>query len=64
MEFLAGPEYSHILADGFEQPLRADVPPPKGAKSLSEIKTFSPTVAEIEKQLPLNKQKWRDTFNG
>ena len=64
MEFLAGPEYSRILADGFEQPLRTDVPPPKGAKSLAEIKTFSPSVADIEKQLPLNKQKWRDTFNG
>ena len=64
LEFLAGPEYSRILADGFEQPLRTDVPPPKGAKSLAEIKTFSPSVADIEKQLPLNKQKWRDTFNG
>ena len=64
MEFLAGPEYSRLLADGFEQPLRDDVPPPKGAKALSEMVFFSPTVAEIEKQLPVNKQKWRDTFNG
>jgi hypothetical protein len=40
------------------------VPPPKGAKSLADMTFFSPTVAEIEKQLPLNKQKWRDTFNG
>jgi iron(III) transport system substrate-binding protein len=62
MEFLAGPEYSKILADGFEQPLRTDVPPPSGAKSLAEITTFSPTVEQIEKQLPANKQKWRDTF--
>jgi iron(III) transport system substrate-binding protein len=64
MEFLASAEYSHLLADGFEQPLRDDVPPPKGAKSLADMTFFSPTVAEIEKQLPLNKQKWRDTFNG
>ncbi len=64
MEFLAGPEYSRILAEGFEQPLRTDVPPPPGAKSLAEIKTFSPSVEQIEKQLPANKQKWRDTFSG
>ena len=64
MEFLAGPEYSRLLADGFEQPLRDDVPPPAGAKSLAELSIFSPTVADIESQLPLNKQKWRDTFNG
>ena len=64
MEFLAGPEYSKILADGFEQPLRTDVPPPAGAKALAEITTFSPTVEQIEKQLPANKQKWRDTFGG
>lgn len=64
MEFLAGPEYSRILAAGFEQPLRPDVPPPSGAKSLAEIKTFSPSVEQIEKQLPVDKQKWRDTFTG
>ena len=64
IEFLAGPEYSHILADAFEQPLRGDVPPPKGAKALAEITILSPSVADIEKQLPVNKQKWRDTFTG
>ena len=64
MEFLAGPEFSHILADGFEQSLRDDVPPPRGAKALADMTFFSPSVEEIEKQLPVNKQKWRDTFNG
>jgi iron(III) transport system substrate-binding protein len=64
MEFLAGVDYSRILAAGFEQPLRTDVPPPAGAKPLAELTTFSPTVAEIEQQLPANKQKWRDTFAG
>ena len=63
MEFLAGPEYSKILADNFEQPLRPDVPPPKGAKSLAEIKLITPTLDEIEKMLPANKQKWKDTFS-
>jgi iron(III) transport system substrate-binding protein len=64
IEFLAGPEYSTILANGFEQPLRSDVPPPKGAKSLAQITTFSPTPEQIEKQLPVNKQRWRDTFTN
>jgi iron(III) transport system substrate-binding protein len=64
MEFLAGPEYSRILADGFEQPLRPEIPPPTGAKPLADIVTFSPTVEQIEKQLPANKQKWRATFSG
>jgi iron(III) transport system substrate-binding protein len=64
MEFLCGPEYSAILAAAFEQPLRPDVAPPKGAKSLAEMKFFTPTLANIEKQLPANKEKWRDTFGG
>jgi len=64
MEFMAGTEFSGILADSFEQPLRADVPPPQGAKSLAEIKTLIPTIQEIETQLPQNQKKWRNTFNG
>lgn len=63
MEFLAGPEYSRILSENFEQPLRPEVPPPQGAKSLSEVKLIAPTLAEIEKALPGNKEKWKDTFS-
>ncbi|MBV9734414.1 MAG: extracellular solute-binding protein [Acidisphaera sp.] len=62
MEFLAGPEYSKILTDSFEQSLRADVPPPHGAKSLTELTVFMPTLANIEKELPGCKSRWRDTF--
>ncbi len=64
VEFLAGPEYSKILADNFEQPLRADVAQPAGARSLADIATFSPSLAQIEKELGPNKEKWRDTFGG
>lgn len=64
MEFLAGPEYSKILAKNFEQPLRDDVPPPPGAKSLSDMKVLSPKLADIEKELPKIKEKWRDTFGN
>ncbi len=62
VDFLAGPEYSKILAENSEQPLRPEVPPPKGAKSLSDLTLFMPKLADIENQLPANKQRWRDTF--
>jgi iron(III) transport system substrate-binding protein len=64
MEFLAGPEYSKILAKNFEQPLRDDVPPPPGAKSLSDMKAFTVKLSDIEKALPKIKEKWRDTFGN
>ena len=63
MEFLAGPEYSTILSENFEQPLRPEIAPPAGAKSLADIKLIAPTLAEIEKALPANKEKWKDTFS-
>lgn len=63
MEFLAGPEYSRILSENFEQPLRPEIPPPQGAKSLADIKLIAPSLAEIEKALPANKEKWKDTFS-
>lgn len=64
LEFLTSQEYSKILAKNFEQPLRDDVPPPPGAKPLSEMKVLSPKLAEIEKDLPKIKEKWRDTFGN
>jgi iron(III) transport system substrate-binding protein len=63
VEFLAGPEYSAILAANFEQPLRPDVAPPRGAKSLAELTLISPPLSAIEKELPSNQIKWRETFN-
>ena len=63
MEFLAGPEYSRLLTDMSELPLRPDVPPPAGALPLGDMSVLSPTIAEIEQQLPVNKQKWHDTFD-
>ncbi|MDB5361641.1 MAG: hypothetical protein JWO51_2938 [Rhodospirillales bacterium] len=62
MEFQAGPEYSKILVENFEQSLRADVPPSPGGKSLADMKLFAPTAEQIEKELTPNKTKWRDTF--
>jgi iron(III) transport system substrate-binding protein len=62
LEFLLGPEYSRILAENFEQSIRADVPPPDGARTLTDMKVITPTLGEIEKRLVPNKAKWRDTF--
>jgi iron(III) transport system substrate-binding protein len=61
-DFMAGPEYSRILTKNYEQPLRSDVPPPKGAKSLAELTLYQPTVEDVIKMLPGLKSKWRDTF--
>lgn len=62
VNFMAGPEYSQILAKNFEQPLRTDVPPPKGATPLSQLTLYQPSVADAIKMLPGLKNKWRDTF--
>ncbi len=63
LNFMCGQEFSQILAKNFEQPLRPDVPPPAGAKSLAELTLFQPALADIEKELPALKNKWRDTFS-
>lgn len=62
LNFMCGKEFSAILAKNFEQPLRPDVPPPQGAKSLSQLTLFQPSLKNIETQLPGLKSKWRDTF--
>ncbi len=63
LDFVCGPEYSKILADEFEQPLRGDVPVPKGAQSLSDVKVISPGLDTIQSMLPDAKKRWKDTFS-
>lgn len=63
LDFTCGPEYSAILADEFEVPLRSDVAPPKGVTSLSELKALSPSLADVEKMLPTAKSRWKETFS-
>ena len=62
MNFLLSPEVAKIATAGFQQSLRADVPPPAGGKSLADVKVMTPSPEEIAKNLPENKEKWRDTF--
>ena len=63
LDFCCGPVYSTILAEEFEVPLRADVAAPKGVRSLSDLQTLSPTLAEVTKLLPEAKSRWKDTFS-
>jgi iron(III) transport system substrate-binding protein len=62
VDFMLGFEYSKLVADNFEQSLRADVPPAPGAKPLSEVKVISPPVDEITKDMPGAKEKWKEVF--
>ena len=51
-------------AEWFLEPVRADAPPIKGAKRLSDVKTVTVTGAEIAKTLPEAIEQWRDTFGN
>lgn len=62
VNFLLSPEVMKISTAGFQQSLRADVPPPPGGKSLTDVKVMTPSPEDIAKNLPGNKEKWRDTF--
>jgi iron(III) transport system substrate-binding protein len=62
LEFLLSPEGVKLIAENYEQSLRPDVPPPAGAKALAEVKTVRPTAEDIVKDLPGEKEKWKDTF--
>lgn len=63
LDFTCGPEYSKILSEEFEVPLRADVPPAAGTRSLAEVATLTPSLADIERMLPDAKAKWKSTFS-
>ncbi len=62
LDFMLSAEYSKVVAEGFEQSLRPDVPPAPGAKPLSEVKVISPPVDEITEQMPATKEKWKEIF--
>lgn len=64
MEYLYSVKAAEINAKHFGIPLRPEVPSPKGAKPVSEIKTIRPTVAEIDKGIPEVIEQWRDTFGN
>lgn len=64
MEYLLSIEASKINVKHFAMPLRPEVPPPPGARPLSDIKTIRPTVAEVDKGIAEVIEQWRDTFGN
>ncbi len=64
MEYLYSIEASKINAKHYATPLRPEVPPPRGAKPISEIKTIRPTLAEITVGIPEVIEQWRETFGN
>jgi iron(III) transport system substrate-binding protein len=62
LEFLLSPEAVTLIAENFEQSVRPDVPPPPGAKPLAELKLVRPSIEAITKELPGEKEKWKETF--
>jgi iron(III) transport system substrate-binding protein len=64
MEFLLSPEASKVAVEYFNTPLVDSVPPPKGLKSASEVKTLRPTATEIHEGVPEAIEQWRDTFGN
>ena len=62
MEYCTSADYFRVTRAFFNESLRADVPPPEGARPLDQVKVIMPTPEEIEKGVPEVKEQWRDTF--
>ena len=62
MEFQASKAMSETVRLTFNEPLRADVPPPHGGRPLSDITLLAPSLEEQEKEVPEVRELWRDTF--
>jgi len=62
MEFQAGPQMSQTVRLTFNEPLRADVPPPEGGRPLADVTLLAPSIDEQEKGVPEVREAWRDTF--
>ena len=62
MEFLLSAGASQIWVDHFNEPIRPEITPSKGAKSARDLKIIRPTVTEITKGVPEVIKQWRETF--
>ncbi|MGK7861248.1 ABC transporter substrate-binding protein [Falsiroseomonas sp. E2-1-a4] len=62
MEFQAGKGLSETVRKTFNEPLRADVPPPEGGRPLADVTLLAPSLEEQEKGVPEVREAWRDTF--
>jgi iron(III) transport system substrate-binding protein len=64
LNFLMSQEAGNITSAQFEIPLRPDVTPPPGGKSVDEIKTTLIPAEEAATMTPLVTEKWRDAFGS
>lgn len=64
MEWLLSRDYAQVCVDNRIDPVRADVTPKPGARSLSEVKLLRVTTDEAVKGIPAAIEDWRDTFGS
>lgn len=62
MEFMTSPAYSQATRPFYAESLRPEVPPPDGARPLDDIALISPTAQEVEQQMTVVRELWRDIF--
>jgi iron(III) transport system substrate-binding protein len=62
MEYLLSAEASQVWVDHFNESLRPEISPSRGAKAAKDVKTIRPTVEEITRGIPEVIKQWRDTF--
>lgn len=62
MEYVTGDTYSRTVREYAAESLRPDVPPPEGARPLDEIRTITPTPAQVQNEMAEVRELWRDIF--
>lgn len=62
LEWSGSKEYAQIGVDEYNSPLRADVKPREGVRSIADIKTIQPANKRVQEGIPDLIEEWRDTF--
>ncbi len=62
MEYLLSREGNEVMVQQFQDPVNKHVKSFAGGKSIGEIKTVRPSLAEIDKGIPEVKELFRETF--
>jgi iron(III) transport system substrate-binding protein len=63
LEYMLGVEFSTLLLNEGQPPLRPEAGPLPGARPISEIKVATISEEEVTAQVPEIIEKWRDTFD-
>jgi iron(III) transport system substrate-binding protein len=63
VDFLLSPEAAKAIVGQFEQGLIVDAPPTLSGKALKDIKVISVPTAQILKELPDIKERWKTVFH-